>query len=264
MSQRGCGFLWGSGRLMSLGRSHPCKKREDGAASVMVAPETEKKREGSARLRASGWWFIPPSLATAPADILAALGPIVPSREGALHRDLVPYPRAFAPRDSMSALTGTDEQPMHTDAAYAPCPPRYIAFQCLDPGEAPCPTLVWTLDVGRLKQDRPAGLTSIKWVTKGGGRPPFYCSVVDVQREEIRIRFDPLCMRPICGCIEAADEAEQLLCAYSRRLSFEWERGAMLLVDNWRCLHARGRGADSAPSRRLRRWSIGVDHGLVV
>jgi len=71
-------------------------------------------------------------------------------------------------------------------------------------------------------------------------------------------------MRPIDGRIQTVDEISQALDNYSQRFSFEWDLGSMLIVDNWRCLHARGRGGDKAPSRRLRRWSIGVDYGLVV
>jgi hypothetical protein len=215
----------------------------------------------SLELKASGWWFIPPALATAPTDILSGLGRLVPSRDGALYRDLVPYTRASAPHSSMSARTGTDAQPMHTDTAYDPHPPRYIAFQCLEPGEASCLTHIWALDADRLKRDRPSLLTRINWVAHGGRRSPFYCSIMDVQQEEIRIRFDPFCMRSIHGSI--GDEALLALDRYSQHFSFAWERGAMLVVDNWRCLHARGRGGDGAPSRRLRRWRVGVDHGLV-
>jgi hypothetical protein len=218
----------------------------------------------SGELKATGWLFISAALATAPVDILSTLGPLILSREGLPHRDLVPYKKASAPHASMSAEIGAGEQPMHTDAAYYPTPPRYIAFQCLEPGETSCPTRVWALDLIRLRKDRPAALTKTNWVAHGGGRPAFYCSVMEVRQLEVRIRFDPFCMRPIDGRIQTVDEISQALDNYSQRFSFEWDLGSMLIVDNWRCLHARGRGGDKAPSRRLRRWSIGVDYGLVV
>lgn len=125
----------------------------------------------SGELKASGWWLIPPGLATVPVDILSTLGPLIPSREGLPHRDLVPHKKTSAPHASMSATTGAGEQPMHTDAAYYSTSPRYIAFQCLEPGETSCPTRVWSLDLGRLREDRPAALTKTSWVAHGGGRP---------------------------------------------------------------------------------------------
>jgi len=88
---------------------------------------------------------------------------------------------------SMSARTGADEQPMHTDTAYAPYPPRYLVFQCLDPGEAPCSTNVLVLDVGRLKVDRPQVLT--KPIGSPRRRAPsFLLSCNDVRR--VRLGYD--------------------------------------------------------------------------
>jgi hypothetical protein len=217
-----------------------------------------------AELGTNGWMFIPADLVTRPSDIFSPLGRPIPSRNGGLYHDLAPYTKAAAPRASTSASTGTDRQPMHTDAAFDPSPPRYIVFQCLDPGEASCPTQVWSLDVERLERDRPPILTRTDWVSHGGGLRPFYCSIMDVRHGGIRIRFDSLCMRHIRGRNRAANEAEEVLGSYSAFFSFEWKRGSMLIVDNWRCLHARGKGGEQAPSRRLRRWSIGVEHGLVV
>jgi hypothetical protein len=215
-------------------------------------------------LQGSGCWFRASGSASVPSDVLQALGPLALSRNGASHRDLLIHSGDSAPPQSMSAKTGADEQPMHTDAAYDPCPPRFIVLWCMDPGEAPCPTNVLILDADRLKQERPGTLTRTNWVAHGGGRPPFYCPVMDVRRGGVRIRFDPLCMRPIRACADAVDEVREVLDYYSHRVSFDWERGSMLIIDNWRCLHARGRGGHEAPSRRLRRWNIGVDHGLVV
>lgn len=217
----------------------------------------------SIELKVNGWWFIPPALATTPIDILSNLGSLIPSRKRLPYLDLVPYKKASAPHASMSAKTGEGEQPRHTDAAFCPTPPRYVAFQCLEPGESSCPTRVWALDLDRLRKDRPPALTRISWAAHGGRRPAFYCAVMDVRQLEVRIRFDPLCMRPIDGRIETVDEVSQALDSYSRAFSFEWKLGSMLIVDNWRCLHARGIGGDKAPSRKLRRWSIGADHGLV-
>jgi alpha-ketoglutarate-dependent taurine dioxygenase len=78
------------------------------------------------------------------------------------------------------------------------------------------------------------------------------------------VRFDPLCLRPLSALGRRdVDNVEETLDRYSRCIVFEWITGSILILDNWRCLHARGDGAGSAPSRRLRRWYIGAQRGLV-
>jgi alpha-ketoglutarate-dependent taurine dioxygenase len=202
-------------------------------------------------LAARGWCWISSEPAADLASLLVSLGPVLAERRtGSEHQDLRPFTRDTAPPGSMSAITGTRAQPMHTDAAYYPRPPRYVAFLCLEAGEAPCPTLVWPLDIARLKRDRPKILMTPNWVAHGGGFARFYCSVMESQFEAIRIRFDPLCMHLASGL--GTKEAEETLRGYSTCIQLDWEHGHALIIDNWRCLHARGEGAGRAPSRRLR------------
>ena len=217
------------------------------------------------QLLLNGWHLIRPKLATNPLEILAPLGRILPSRAtGAQHHDLAPYEKNIAPPYSMSATTGTAPQPMHTDGAYYHLPPHYIALQCVEIGEAYCPTHLWVLDLARVLKEGPSILTRPDWVSRGGGRGPFYCSVLERQTGTVRIRFDPLCMRPGHAATDALDDVVKAVQSFSQQIEIEWENGLLLIIDNWRCLHARGEGAGRAPSRRLRRWTIGAGDGLVV
>lgn len=225
----------------------------------MCSPRTELTL---CELSARGWCYIP-APANEPEDILAALGPILSLRSGSSYHDLIPYDKESAPPFSMSATIGTDAQPMHTDAAYYPLPPRYVALQCLETGKTPCPTHVWTADLARLRIERPQILTKPIWVAQGGSAPAFYCSVMEIQFGEIRLRFDAFCMRAVAGGSQTVAEAQQVLNSYLQPFTVDWTQGALLIIDNWRCLHARGNGGDRARSRRLRRWYLGVDHGLV-
>jgi L-asparagine oxygenase len=208
-----------------------------------------------------GWCIIPPELAIRPVpDILAVLGPLLPADQTqTCCRELVPYDRKWAPPGSMSAMTGTAAQPMHTDGAYFHLPPRYIALECVDPGEAYCPTHVQVPDLARLRGTGLPGLTKALWVSRGGGRAPFYCSVLETQSGITRLRFDPLCMRLAHAGTEAANEVRAAIESCSMQVEIQWRSGSLLIVDNWRCLHARGEGASQAPSRRLRRWMIGAN-----
>ena len=212
----------------------------------------------------SGWCWIEFASDVDIIRILSTLGPLIPSwKGGAYHQDLVPLTREKAPFASMSSITGTGSQPRHTDAAFFPCPPRYIALQCVEVGERPCPTHLWSLDWLRLRDDRPNILTDITWIASGGGHAPFYCSAMDIQSEDMRVRFDPICMRPISRSGDTVDATQKMLDQYSYKVDFNWKPGALLIINNWRCLHARGYGAAGAPSRRLRRWYVGACNGLV-
>jgi alpha-ketoglutarate-dependent taurine dioxygenase len=214
-------------------------------------------------LNASGWCWLPPAAVEDPLEFLRLLGPkVTAKRGGPNHHELRPYTRENAPLGSMSAMTGTDAQPRHTDAAYVPEPPRYTVLQCLAEGERPCPTWLWPMDTARLRKDRPHELTDPIWVVQGGGYGAFYCTAMDVHDSAVRLRYDPLCMRSIVRHSETVAAAEAAIDNYSIRAEVVWESGAILIVDNWICLHARGDGAASAPYRRLRRWYIGAHHGL--
>jgi alpha-ketoglutarate-dependent taurine dioxygenase len=215
--------------------------------------------ELATKVRVQGWVHM-----SAPPDIdvgmlVRRLGRIMPSRLGSQEHDVLrPYSETAAPRKSMSAVTGTEAQPMHTDGAYYPRPPRFLLFRCVEPGEAECNTLIWTLDFNLLLKERPPALIQRGWVVRGGGIPPFYCRVFNWNSYgENFIRFDPCCMLPPDRDERAAQAVRARLEAYAHLHVVTWRRGDLLLVNNWRCLHARGDGAARAPARRLDRWMIG-------
>jgi len=163
----------------------------------------------------------------------------------------------------MSSLFGTDAQPMHTDRAHVPHPPRYVFLECIEQGESACSTHLWPLDCGGLLMDRPSILTHPQWVFHDGVRSPFYGSVLEIHRQSgIKIRYDSCCMKAASGCRANVEDAGAVLDRYTKRFAVEWVKGALLIIDNWRCLHARGPGSAASPSRRLRRWFTGENNGL--
>src|ERR1700677_214981 len=109
-------------------------------ASKIPSEVADVKTEFVQELQEMGWCHLPlPPDVSAP-GVLENFGPLL-SAEGACRsgHDLIPYEKASAPRGSMSAITGTDAQPMHTDCAFLHAPPRYTALQCMERGEARCP-----------------------------------------------------------------------------------------------------------------------------
>lgn len=215
------------------------------------------------RLKENGWIWLPKkSLDEAPAIIEELGSPIPDFRTGANYSELLVHNQFSAPRASMSSFVGTGEQPMHTDVSYMPVPPRYVALQCLASGENACPTHLWVVDSTRLFENCPSTLTAPWWVFHDRVHPAFYGSVVRNHRRNFMIRFDPFCMRAAESCKSTIQDVENTLRRYTLRLKFEWAVGDLLIFDNWLCLHARGAGADRAPSRRLRRWYIGSENGM--
>jgi alpha-ketoglutarate-dependent taurine dioxygenase len=177
-------------------------------------------------------------------------------------QELTPTCRAAARPGSLSSFTGAGAQPMHTDAAYLANPPRYLVFECVDPGEVSCKTEAWVTNQTKLLEERPHLLTDPTWVFLGGGRSRFYSPVLDTVLGIARIRYDPCCMSAAGENKTTLNEVSGLLASYTRQVSFEWTLGAFFIIDNWRCMHARGVGGESAPSRRLRRWYLGAQNGL--
>lgn len=214
-------------------------------------------------LARDGWALLEPETVGDLPGLLGALGPILPGAPGERgYRDLVPYSRDEAPAGSMSSFIGTGEQPMHTDRAHLPTPPRYIALQCIDEGEIPCPTYVWGLNCVGLLRDRPGILMESVWVFRDCVRAPFYSPIIEFGDRRVRVRFDPFCMRPASFSRVVIDRAYVELRQYTDRSTVAWKNGAVLIIDNWACLHSRAAGADQAPSRRLRRWYMGEGNGL--
>jgi hypothetical protein len=209
----------------------------------------------------AGWCLVP---FVAPEEISAFLDRLLPSASVQRHyRDLKPHDKCSAPPASMSAITGTSAQPLHTDGAYHHVPPHYIALQCLNPGEAYCPTWILAPNLHRLRREGPSFLTKPNWVCRGYDLEPFYCPILDAPNGVLRLRFDPLCMRPINTRSVTMDETQRTIKNFSKGAEVGWKRGSLLIIDNWCCVHARGVGAAQAPSRRLRRWYIGASDGLV-
>jgi hypothetical protein len=190
--------------------------------------------------------------------IAVSLGPVMANRRtGVAFTDLAPYESNSAPTGSMSSLVGTSEQPMHTDGAHLHEPPRYIAFLCLNPGEVPCPTQIWQIDVLRLQQNWPLLLSDPNWIFDDCFNPPFYSPILQRHKDSLKIRFDPCCMRPATHSRLRVLDALKELKHHAHAFYVDWQQGTAIIIDNWRCLHGRGAGSMNSPSRHLRRWCIG-------
>jgi alpha-ketoglutarate-dependent taurine dioxygenase len=182
------------------------------------------------------------------------LGAPVPVRPGGpVLQELTPIKAEDAPPHSLSSAHGVGAFPFHTDAAHHRRPPRWVVLRCADPGAENRSTLL--ADALRLAfaERQWRALERTVWWVRSGGRG-FPASIVKRARDGIRIRYDRGCMTPADLAFTLAGEFFEQALRQISHVRLEWQRNDMVIIDNWRMLHARAaaEGLD-AGSRRLQR-----------
>lgn len=184
------------------------------------------------------------------------LGEPIPSRKaGDLVDRLVPTTAEKAHLRSMSTLFGEGAFPFHTDAAYLRIPPRFAILRHAEGEFVSRPTLL--LDSQRLPLSSYA-LNILRrevWLVNGG-RGRFYTPILNetlVPGTTIA-RFDRNCMKPVGDEASRSLEILENVLALSEPQSISWSKARVLIVDNWRVLHARGpKPSEENESRVLER-----------
>lgn len=166
---------------------------------------------------------------------------------GPLVDRLSPLSQHESKRNSMSAAFGLGAFPFHTDAAYFRIPPRYMLLRMAGSSACERHTLVKDFgDViasGMLRRD--------VWLVNGG-RDRFYTPIVDedIIAGRLVFRFDPCCMRPVHDFFESERVVQDAI-QQAKDVAIKWAPGLLLILDNWRVLHARGEAPQSDDSGRL-------------
>ena len=180
---------------------------------------------------------------------------VAPRRGDATVSVLRPVTESAAHPNSLSAVYGLGQQPLHTDGAYLQEPPDVLVFICERPSATP--TQLWRPDVPARRR-RPLSTTSA--LSHGmflvrNGRDSFYAPALSGSG----YRYDPGCMTP---CDARAREVQKYFeQQLSRASAHEWSAASqVLVVDNQRALHARSAVADGDLDRELTRiaFRIGV------
>jgi hypothetical protein len=169
---------------------------------------------------------------------------------------LHPVTESAAHPNSLSAVYGLGQQPLHTDGAHLQVPPDVLVFICDRPSATS--TQLWRPDVPARRR-RPLSTTSA--LSHGmflvrNGRDSFYAPALSGSG----YRYDPGCMTPCdARAREVQEYFEQQL---SRASAHVWSAaGRVLVVDNRRALHARSAVAEGDLERELTRiaFRIGAD-----
>jgi alpha-ketoglutarate-dependent taurine dioxygenase len=181
---------------------------------------------------------------------------VAPRRGDTTVSVLRPVTESAAHPNSLSAVYGLGQQPLHTDGAHLQVPPDVLVFICERPSATP--TQLWRPDVPARRR-RPLSTSSA--LSHGmflvrNGRDSFYTPALSGSG----YRYDPECMTPCdARAREVQEYFEQQL---SRASAHEWSAaGQVLVVDNRRALHARSAVAEGDLERELTRiaFRIGAD-----
>lgn len=169
------------------------------------------------------------------------IGSPVSSRlNGNIIDELRPTNKEQANPKSLSAIHGTGSFPLHTDTAHWRIPARYVILHAKEITLDDHSTSI--LDLNRIKFDEKENELLSRGMFKiVNGRNSFLSTIrgnVD-QTRSLRYRFDRGCMEP---SNKSGIEAYNLFCEKLDSVPTEvirWERGNVLIIHNWRCLHGR-------------------------
>jgi Taurine catabolism dioxygenase TauD, TfdA family len=207
-----------------------------------------------ARLRTEGWASLSlrremiPNLADKVVEVACGLGDVVAGSGRTPVEVISPRSQTNARPASLSRHFGDGPLPLHCDTAHWTIPCRYIVLACEIVGRIETPTLL--LDTRDLKFSDEERLLarSATFLVRNGWRS-FYASLIDSQQSFVRI--DPGCMEPVTEASVAAMQLYHYESHRSRVISFAWNAGDILIIDNWRVLHGRGNESTADSDRRL-------------
>jgi L-asparagine oxygenase len=186
------------------------------------------------------------------------LGPLrADPRSPELVRDIRPQPADLAKKNTLSSRYGTNAFPFHTDTAHWDRPARYLLLYCVDPGEGKRTTQVqdtrlWCLDQGIIDL-----MCRALWRT--GHINPRLCTLAESEQDKLHIRYDMDCMRPMTAEAREVKALVEISINASPAMQIDWQPEALLILDNRRVLHARGKSSGADTNRVHKRILIGEE-----
>lgn len=207
-------------------------------------------------LERDGYSFIHRVRETDLLDTVRQLGPLrVDPRSPEPVRNIRPQPIEFAKENTLSSRYGADAFPFHTDTAHWERPARYLALYCVDPGEGRRPTLIQDSRQWRLDEDETDLACRALWKT--GHLRPRLCMFAESAEGELAIRYDMDCMRPMTREARELEALIEVRISRSAQTQIDWQPESLLIIDNRRMVHARGKSNGPDTSRVLKRALMG-------
>lgn len=209
------------------------------------------------RLEEKGWWKGKRRGYNLDDDLLkiaSHLGqPVGSRRRKSVVEVLKPKSAALAYTNSLSAKYQLSSFPYHIDTAHWPTPCKYIVMGCKSPGSCDRKTVLVDWESLQLDGSDINLLKNAVFLVKDGARS-FYSSIISDNRSFIR--YDIGCMHVTGPDSRVALKILQSAFDTAVKTDIGWEEDDILVIDNWRILHGRGRASNPfsmSESRELHR-----------
>jgi alpha-ketoglutarate-dependent taurine dioxygenase len=210
----------------------------------------------SRELERDGYTFMRNVSETNLAQLAQKLGPIrVDPRSPVPVRDIRPQPVHSAKNNTLSSRYGTGAFPFHTDTAHWDRPARFLALYCVDPGEGKRSTILQDTRLWRL--DYAENELACRALWKTGHVGPRLCTIAEGTHGEVFIRYDMDCMRPMTKEAREVKTFVEARISSTPTIQIDWQTECLLVLDNYRMLHARGTSIAPDTSRIHKRILIG-------
>jgi L-asparagine oxygenase len=170
-------------------------------------------------------------------------------------RDIRPQLAAEAKENTLSSRYGTGSFPFHTDVAHWPRPARFLLLYCRNPGSGARPTHLQDSKSWMWDKDTEQAATTEVW--KVGLARPYLSTMATVSPKGLKIRFDDACMTPMTIGAKALHERIASSIKSTNIIDIYWSSQKLLIIDNHRMIHARGKPTAPDPDRVLSRILVG-------
>lgn len=141
---------------------------------------------------------------------------------------------------SWTNIFGSGFFPFHTDFVYYPTPPRILLLRLADKAESFRDTLLIDTHDFSLSEEEFFLLRNEKWKTSFGRKRTLIRIIEESESDDSKtiFRYDPVVMKPFMRNNKGTEIVENtFLNTSSHRQS--WKTGDVLIINNWRVVHAR-------------------------
>jgi L-asparagine oxygenase len=207
-------------------------------------------------LRSNGFYYGPQWTSDEAFGVAMRLGPLRwEARDTRITRVISPSDYRYAPSNTLSSRYGLGAFPPHTDTAYWRRTAKYVLLRCIHPGHGGRVTEIFDSRQWKIGTDTRDLICGAVWAAQA--QKPFLCTIAETSRGQLAFRYDMNCMVPVTkdgGC--SKDVMDDLIASSGREL-IRWRQGDLLVLDNHRCIHARGMSSLPDGDRALEKILVG-------
>lgn len=181
--------------------------------------------------------------------VAASLGtPTIGREKKAVTERIRPMNEQKARTSSLSRRFGFNALPLHTDTAHWIEPSRFVVLGCSNAGLRESRTLL--ADSRSLKfSDAEWNETAKATYRVLNGRHSFFAPIFGPEKQFCR--FDEGCMDPVDNLSTEVMRKISYLFKNGPLEEISWQRGKVLIIDNWRMLHGRTAVSQKEDQREL-------------